>query len=422
MSSDERRNVVLITIDSLRADRCAHLGGSGRTPTIDYLAEEGLAFEQAVSPGPTTPDAMSVVHTGEFPSVPVDVGKLDIGDHKRRLTHHVEARTTIAERFKRLGYSTAAFTTNPWTSRYFGYRRGYDHFEDFMGGNASRSLVEGKLEDTEIPGAHLVRNALNWAQGQNMFMSWRRYFDDIREWIRGAEEPYFLWVFLVDCHMPYLPSPTNRTGSRVLNTAANAWLYGGADERGKHLFRPPLLRAYDEAVRDTDDFVATIRGSVGADTLIGVHADHGELFGERGAYGHGMNLSEELVHVPFVVANGPTGRVEKPFSLRRLPQLLPRLATGGGVEAAESLTSPQVRTRNYDPTLAVRGDDWTYEWTADGETFYERNALGNERPVRLDDDERIRTGRAVVDRWQDGLNERQRVSAAGADLTANANM
>lgn len=411
---------MLVSIDSLRADRCGHLGGSGRTPTIDYLAEEGLAFDRAVAPGPTTQDSMSVVHTGEFPGVPVDAGTESL---ERTLRRHVRAHTTLAQRFARRGYSTAAFTANPWTSRAFGYDEGFDRFEDFLPDDGSESWARRALGAVEPPGADAARTLLGWLEGRSRYLSWRRYFDEVRAWIRGAEEPYFLWVFLVDPHMPYLPSEANRTGSCPVNLAANAWLYGGASERGERLFRSPLVRAYDEAVRDADDFVAALRGEVGSDTLVGVHADHGELFGERGEYGHYSDLSEELVHVPFVVANGPTGRVEAPFSLRRLPDLLPRLAAGAGVDAAEALTAPRVRTRNYLPMLGVRGRDWTYVESPDGETLYERDVAGTERPVRAaDGDHRLRTGRAVVDRWRDGLVERDRIADAAAAVAAEADL
>ena len=419
--SDERQNVILVSVDSLRADRCGHLGGESRMPTLDYLADEGLAFEQAVVPGPTTTDSMTVVHTGEFPTITADDDRLGM---KRKIRRHLLSRETLAQRFKRKGYSTAAFSTNPWTSRYFGFDKGFDHFEDFMEGDVSSSLIRNTLKRTSFPGATLAQNLLSWTQGQNMYMSWRQFFGDIREWIRETPEPYFLWIFLVDAHMPYQPSPANRTHPRPLSLAANAWLYGGADDRGEDVFRPVLLQAYDDTVRDVDDFVAALRGNVGSDTMIGVHADHGELFGEGDQYGHGVNLREELVHVPFVIANGPTGRIEEPFSLRHLPRMLPKLATGGGIDAVEEFTRPQVRTRNYDPQFGVRGTDWTYVERASDEIIYDRGATGTERerPVGPTNEDDADVGREVVDRWQKGLAERRKVSSAATRVVTEADL
>ncbi|ESP86908.1 sulfatase-like hydrolase/transferase [Candidatus Halobonum tyrrellensis] len=418
---DERQNVILVSVDSLRADRCGHLGGTSRMPTLDYLAEEGLAFDQAVAPGPTTTDTMTVMHTGEFPTMTADDERAGM---KRKIRRHLLSRETLAQRFKRKGYSTAAFTTNPWTSSYFGFDKGYDRFEDFMEGDASSSLIRNTLEDTSVPGSTLVQNLLSWTQGQNMYMSWRQFFGDIREWIREAPEPYFLWIFLVDAHMPYQPSPANRTHPRPLSLAANAWLYGGADDRVEDLFRPILLQAYDDTVYDVDDFVATLRGSVDSDTLLGFHADHGELFGEGGEYGHGVNLREELVRVPFVIANGPTGRIDEPFPLRDMPRMLPKLATGGGIEAVEEFTKPHVRTRNYDPQFGVWGTDWTYVDRASDEIVYERGSLGSEQEqsVGPTNEEHAEVGREVVGRWRRGLEERRQVSAAAAQVAAEADL
>jgi arylsulfatase len=383
------RNVVLVTVDSIRADHYRPADGAGRMPHLEAMADAGLSFETAIAPGPTTGDSMPAVLTGEL--VPDrDASKVT------KLREHMRARTTIAERFSELGYETGGFTTNPWTSRYFGFQRGFDHFEDFFDERASTSLVERVSSATNSPVVDLARNMLDWAQGQSMFMQWEAFYDDIVAWTEQASEPYFLWVFLVDAHSPFLPPKAYRTQSLTSLYAANAWLFAGAPKRFESRFHDTLVTAYDNCLEYTDDFLERLDGDLaGDDPLIAVHGDHGEEFGEHGQYGHGQALYEELVHVPFVVANGPQDTVEAPTSLARIPELLPALATG----EYPDVTAPYVKTRNYNPKFALRGDGWKYIANEDGTHELYDLAAGERREAQLDDSDLAELGAALVDRW-----------------------
>lgn len=408
----EQRDVILVTVDSLRADHCGFMGyEEDVTPTLDSVATEGLVFENAVSPAGTTSGSVPAFFTGEHP---IDREWFSTDTDKRTwIREHLAARDTLPERMARRGYDTAAFTANPWTSRYFGFDRGFDQFEDFMDEDVASGFVEKGLKRRSTAFS-LLSQMLNWWQGQDMFMAWEAFYDDVVAWLERAESPYFLWLFLVDVHMPYLPGDGYRSQSRLSTYPANVGLFTGRSPEVGSRLHETLVQAYDDTIRYTDAFVEQLFDDLGdEDPLTVFHADHGEEFGEHGTYGHGINMYEEDVHVPLVVANGPTDRVEEPFSLLDLPDLVTSLSEGGEYD---HLTAPYVTCRNYDPTLAVRGRDWKYVWRPDSEALYEL-VDGEERP--LQDRALADLGRDLVRQWLDGDREKVRIGEAAADVAAS---
>lgn len=407
-------NIVMVTVDSLRADHCGFLGyDGGTTPVLDGLAAEGVSFRNAVSPGPTTADSMPVIFTGE------EVHDRAFSATRPAIAHHMRARDTLAERLARRGYTTGAFTANPWTSRYFEFDAGFDHFEDFMDSDRSRGLVERAVARNELKRdwapLYALRLLLNWSQERNMFQSWQSFYDDAVAWTRSVDAPYFLWLFLVDVHVPYLPPAAHRRGSKAGMYASNLWLYGRTERFGD-VFRPRALRAYDDAIRSVDAHLGRLVDDLADDEpVVVVHADHGESFGEHGVFGHGHNLFEEQVHVPLVVSGGPSGtvpsqQVTTPVSLARIPELLTTVADGGDVR---ELAEPVVRTRNYDPTIAARGETWKYVREPTGETLFD--VVDGEDRER-DDPELLATARQVVDDWESASAERERITGAARAL------
>ncbi|WP_254768545.1 sulfatase [Salinilacihabitans rarus] len=409
----EPRDVVLITVDSLRADRCGFMGGGADvTPTLDALAADGLVFENAVAPAPETNGSVATTFTGQYSNPKLES---DLSNYTERTREHMSALRTIPQRFSELGYETAGITANPWTSRYFAFDRDFDRFEDTMDDNLSKGLVaEGN--DRGLA-RDVLAQVLNWWQGQDMFMSWESLYDEIETTLADLESPYFCWIFLVDVHMPYFPGDGYRTRSRLLTYPANASLFVGKYELPlQSLFHDVLVQSYDDAVRYTDAFFERFLDDVEGDPLIAVTSDHGEGFGEDGMYGHGPKVSEEALHVPLVVANGPTGSVERPFSLRRLPSLLTALATG---DAYEDLLEPVVVGRNYDPAIAVRGRRWRYVWRPEEQ----RVELRGDDPFEwepADVPELAAIGRDVVEAFLESERERKRIIDAASDVAASA--
>jgi arylsulfatase len=393
--SNDRPNIVLVTIDSLRADHCGFMGyEKDTTPTMDRMAESGTVFENAIAPGPATPESMPAIFTGQYPVDRETDADSELTARRERIRHHMEARDTLPEKLSRLGYETAAFTPNPFTSRHFGFDQGFDHFEDFMDeanrGSLYQKVFQGFLEDSGL--SSMARVFMNMWQREEVFKPWESYYDDAIEWTRGAEEPYFLWVFLMDAHNPYMSSDEYRSQSRLSEFHANFEFWRQSHETPfSDSMHEKLVTAYDDSIRYSDAFLERLRRDLADDDpAIVVHGDHGEAFGEHGSYGHEPYLYPENVHVPLVLDGVEDTEVSEPFSLQNLPGLLGSIAENEPV--AELASAFEVcRTRDGE-SIAVH--------TADG---YELESVSADR---------LETGSSFADQSEGDLHERRTVNAA----------
>jgi arylsulfatase A-like enzyme len=175
-------NVVVITIDTLRAD---HLGCYGykqiRTPNIDALASEGVRFERAYTPVPVTLPAHTVIFTGTYP---MRSGMHDFSGNKLN-----PSQLTLASVLRQHGYSTGAVIGSAVLDSRFGLNQGFDfYYDDF---DFSR-LDESNIEEMERPGNVVADVALDWLS-------------------KNHRNKFFLWVHLYDPHYPYRPpAPYNQ--------------------------------------------------------------------------------------------------------------------------------------------------------------------------------------------------------------------
>ena len=169
-------NVVVITIDTLRAD---HLGCYGykliRTPNIDALAAESARFERAYTPVPVTLPAHTVIFTGTYPTLS---GMHDFSGN--RLNPN---QPTLATVLKQQGYATGAVIGSAVLDSRFGLNQGFDFYYDHFDFNR---LQESNLEEMERPGNVVADLALDWL-GKNY------------------HSKFFLWMHLYDPHFPYRP-------------------------------------------------------------------------------------------------------------------------------------------------------------------------------------------------------------------------
>ncbi|AWB28173.1 sulfatase [Halococcoides cellulosivorans] len=397
--SDDRPNIVLVTIDSLRADHCGFMGyDEETTPTLDAMASDGLVFENAVAPGPATPESMPVIFTGQWPVDRETDADSTLVARRERIRSHMEARETLPETLQRRGYTTGAFTPNPFTSRHFGFDQGFDQFEDFMDesnrGRLYQRVFDGFLDESRV--SSLARVFMNVWQREEVFKPWESYYDDAVSWASNTDEPYFLWVFLMDAHNPYMSDSEFRHQSRIQEFHANFEFWRQSHETpfsdGLH---DKLVTAYDDSIRYSDAFLGQLREDLD-DAIVAVHGDHGEAFGEHGFYGHEPYLHDENVHVPFVVDGVDDRTVSETVSLRELPSFLGALADGS--EPAMS-SAPGVRV-----------------WTRDGSAVL----------VEADGERRIVDTSAVSGAWTEGddpidaLAERFRTHLAEQSRIADA--
>jgi choline-sulfatase len=274
-------NVLLITLDTTRADRLGSYGyAAASTPHLDRLAASGVRFDQALSPAPLTLPAHASLMTGRQPyrhgvrnngyfTLPADV-------------------PTLAGAFAAAGYQTAAFVSAFVLDRQFGLARGFAHYDDTLdpAAGAAASL------DLERRGDRTAAAAGQWLAA------------------RVSGQPYFVWVHLFDPHDPYAPpSP----------------------------FREQFAgRLYDGEVAFTDAVIGRLLEQAGfgtSPTLVVVAGDHGESLGEHGESTHGLFVYESALRVPLIMAgSGITGPavVAEPV---RLIDVAPTLTDFAGLEA-----------------------------------------------------------------------------------------
>jgi len=271
-----RPSVLLVTLDTLRADRVGAWGGPpGLTPALDALAARGLVFEEALASAPLTLPSHATLFTGLEPP---RHGVRDNG------TYVVPADLeTLTTRLKAAGYETGAFVGAYVLDRRFGLARGFDHYDDRIARRESGASV---LE-SERPGAEVVSQALAW--------------------LAGRKGRFFLWAHLYDAHAPYAPPPPFRDA------------HSGRPYDGEVASVDDCVRRLVEAARAA----AAARGE--GEPLVVVVADHGEALGEHGEETHGLFVYQGTLRIPLLLAGPRVPRGQRHAGLARTADVLPTL-------------------------------------------------------------------------------------------------
>lgn len=360
------RNIVLLTFDSVRADHCSYLGyDRATTPNMDDLADDGIAYENAISPASRTNPSMAGIMSGE----PMHYrGEVANPEHARQ---HLDRHGTLAEDLSEAGYSTGAFCPNAYASRYYGFDRGFDRYEDFLfTSDRYRNLWEKHIQKSGL--FTTFRNLRNFVRREEAFRTWDTYVDDAVEWAREQSEPFFLWVFSLDTHYPYLTPRSHRTFSSLFDQYYYNWqCYRFIDEFETDFSektKRKMIDIYDDSLRFGDLLIKELRTRLSEfDPVFVVHSDHGEAFGERGMYGHSFPyLYEENVRVPLVVSGtDASGRVTEPASLLGLREAMPALTEGQCPDmSGEAALATEYDGRNDRNLTAIRSGQYKYILTA----------------------------------------------------------
>lgn len=268
---DPPPNLILISIDTLRADRLGCYGATGaETPAMDALAREGVLFRHTYASLPLTLPSHATMLTG---LEPVAHGLVDNGMSTASL-----GAPTLAERLSQAGYDTGAFVAAFVLNRIFGLDRGFSSYDD------------GPPEETELAG--LFTQVADARERVDQALAWLR---------RARARPFFLWLHLYDVHAPHEAPPAFRQ-----RFAANP--YDGE------------VAYVDSQVRRLLDFLKT-RG-LERNTLLVLTSDHGESLGEHGEETHGLFIYDATLRVPLVMrlpGRLPAGRViDSPATLADL--------------------------------------------------------------------------------------------------------
>jgi len=302
--ADKSMNLILLTIDCLRADHLSCLGYSKKTtPNLDDLASTGLLFSQAISVGPSTSPSFIAIHTSTYPLM--HGGELHISD----------SRLTLAQALKEHGYHTAAFHSNPWVSSHYNYNKGFNTFDDgikqWKAVQKPRALVNQPSWTGRVltPLAQLYKMTMASNIYGNLFSNAQTLNGKAISWLEKNPGNSFLWIHYMDAHEPYLPIE----GAHFLKSYHLTQL----DKKARYFPSPisanelnELVNIYDLKISYVDKMIGSLlkaldKKGILHNTFIIITADHGQQFMEHGRYGHhSSHLYDELTRVPLIIA-GP---------------------------------------------------------------------------------------------------------------------
>jgi arylsulfatase A-like enzyme len=320
-------NVLFLVVDSMRYD--AVHSDETDTPTFDRLANNGVRFTRCFAQGISTAPSMTSMLTGRYP--------LDYGGH----WYLEEHQPTMAEQFERNGYSTAAIHSNPNVSRLRNFHRGFDTFEENILPYDPNGVVES-APDQLLRFANKVARILR----RTPYLPAEKVNQSLSEWIRTAQDPWFLWTQYMDVHGPYLPGDDFSYRNKF--RAERLWRKAAvnAPEEITPAEHDELLRNYGKEVeyldREIGTFLDTLsdRGDL-EDTIVIVIGDHGDEFAEHGHYGHGNLPYDELTHAPCLIQFPESVDVNQPTdvtTLVRTIDILPTMLDLVDAEIAEEMT------------------------------------------------------------------------------------
>jgi choline-sulfatase len=274
-------NVLLITIDTLRADHVGCYGATQvQTPNLDSLCRDGMVFERAFSQVPLTWPSHAAILTGTYP---FQNGVQDFTGQPLSSQFH-----TVAQGFKQHGYATGAVVSAFVLDRSWGLARGFDFYDDAFSAETFKKkdigLVDRKAEES-------VTQAIDWLR-------------------KTSHRPFFLWLHLYDPHSPYDPPEPYRSQYR------------------EHPYDGEIAYADHELGR----LLAWLKGNhLYNRTLIVFLSDHGESLGEHGEGEHGFFIYNATVRIPLIV-KPPAGsrfrptRMSNPVETVAVPATLFQLA------------------------------------------------------------------------------------------------
>ena len=296
------RNVVLISIDTCRADHLSCYGFKRpTTPNIDAVAQGGILFKHALSPVPLTTPAHSSMLTGTYP--PTHGVRLNNGE---RLA---DSNVTLAEILRDAGYQTAAFVGAFPLDFQFGLSQGFDAYDCKFTRKIekSSSVAERTAEEVTHP-------VLTWLE-------------------KHAAKPFFLFLHYYDPHAPYKPPPSYAA-------AFSGDLYAGE------------IAYVDNCIGQVVDRLRTL--GLDENTLLIITADHGEGLGEHGEKTHAFYIYQSTQRVPLIirVPGGSRGRqVEENVSL---VDIMPTVLDLLGLESPADVQGVSMRSCLNDGPLPTR--------------------------------------------------------------------
>lgn len=363
MNSDIK-NVILITVDALRADHIGYMGyNKSTTPNIDDFANECIVFKRAYANGPFTRPSFISILSSTYPLM---------YDGYFKLSRH---RPVVQSTITKNGIQTGAIHSNTYLSRYYGYNRGFNYFYDSFGKKIKKKTYLRRLKKSLIKKIRKKSTIHNLMKKiYYMFNEKKKRPYEIAESItkksmkflkENKENRFFLWTHYMDPHYPY--NPPSYIGNippkkEKLNKIKKGNGYSPKDKE-------PLINLYDGEIRYTDFWIEKLLDELKnlellKNTAIIITADHGEEFFEHGDIHHPSKLYNELLHVPLLVyhPNMKSKKVKTPVELLDIsPTILDIL----NLEYPKSfLGESLLQKRDFSPVISEVSNE-TNNWEID---------------------------------------------------------
>jgi arylsulfatase A-like enzyme/Flp pilus assembly protein TadD len=320
-------NIILITLDTTRADRMGFLGSQrGLTPNLDALATQSVVFTRAYAQVPLTTPSHAALLTGTYPQF----------SHIEDLGAPLGAEIPyLPDVLHRHGYHTAAFL-GAYILDPAGAARGFDRGFDVYDANFhQRKPGEDRYKSVERRAEDVANRALGWLS-------------------RHQQRPFFIWLHFYDAHDPYDPPEPFKTH------------YASDLYDGEIAYTDSIVGSFVEVLR---------KHGLYQNAVIAIAADHGEAFGEHGEERHGMFLYDETIHVPLLLKL-PAGRLGGKRVEERvaLADVAPSLLEAAGIPAPATMQAksvfPLMDAAKMDAAKSASGDGGK---TADRPIFSETN-------------------------------------------------
>ena len=348
-------NVLFIVSDALRADVLSCYGGSAATPNLCGLAARGVLFEHAYATAPWTLPSSVALFTGSYP----EVFRHGAGSTAERFYAVPPDETLLAEELAASGYRTEGVVENPVARR----SHAMQGIESLDYGPGGSDAIRQRLAALDPPLGFVERDAryrpILWSVGDLL--------DGGLDPRHGGARPFFHLHWIDDPHAEYKPPDAflDRLDPAVVAALPRSLDYyvglghHNSPRRNLHKLRGQVGRLsaeeieflrtlYRLEVESVDERVGDLlealdRSGAADRTIVVFTSDHGEAFGEHGDFLHGVNLYDELVHVPLIIAGpgvAPGRRIAEPVSH---VDLVPTLADLLGVEAPKGVQGVSLR-------------------------------------------------------------------------------
>lgn len=405
-------NIIIITIDALRADHLSCYGYDKiKTTNIDEFAKDSIIFRNAFpTTSWTTPSMMSML-TGKHPTVH---GCIDI--------HHATPKSIllISQILKSYNYQTYAIVANKQLYYKYGFSRGFDKYLEYGDIQCLKYfretrvyLVSKMIQTTLLEKINILKDTTQWVTNEfKIFLN------------NKNKEPFFLWVHYLDPHGPY--SPPKEYIPDAYESSENSWNYlksttlsydcGNLNKKNMS----SILNLYDGEILYVDDKLGKVldlikERKIYDNSLIIISSDHGEEFWEHNGTGHGLTLYKEVLNIPLIVklpygynSNPTITTFNNPVQLTSIPRTILQILGINGYKAfgensilditnsfnnednnlfyETTLENPylmKIRTENYSLIYNQKSEKVKlYNLNSDP---YEQNDISNSSPEKRDE-------------------------------------